>query len=80
MAELYEQMLDGEIITVPRDALDIACCSCGLVHRFTVVGGGTVRLRVRLMSRATAQVRRWMRNKREGVFSGAGRGKTAKTG
>ena len=63
MAELYETMNDGEILEIPRKGLDIACCSCGLVHRLTVVGGGSVRIRVRLMSRMTGQVRRWMKEK-----------------
>ena len=80
MTRTYEQVSDGDILTVPDQGINLACCSCGEVHELSVVGGGNVRLRVRRQPKATAQVRRWMRNKREGVFSGAGRGKTAKTG
>ena len=78
MPKLYEQMLDGETMTIPDGGIDVACCSCGLVHRFRVVGGGSVRVRVKMMPRATAQIRRWMRKKREGVF-GPERKKTPKS-
>ena len=61
MPKLYEEMTDGSITTIPREGLDIACCECGLVHRLKVVGGGSVRIRVRQMKRATGQVRRWMK-------------------
>lgn len=79
MAELYEMMRDGEITEIPAQGLDVACCDCGLVHRLKVVGGGSVRIRVRRMARATGQVRRWMKQKAAPTAHfRAGQGKTAK--
>lgn len=61
MTRVYETLNDNQITEIPRDGLDLACCDCGLVHRLTVVGGGSVRLRVKRMERATGQVRRWLK-------------------
>lgn len=68
MTKTYEQITDGEIVIIPDQGIDLACCSCGSVHQLRVVGGGGVRLRIKVMGRATGQVRRWMRRKGEGIF------------
>ena len=72
----YEQLIDGDPETfVPGQSEYEACCSCGQVHRviFTVLESddGSVR---KVMAkrwqdgRRTAQVRRWMRKRKEGIF------------
>jgi uncharacterized Zn finger protein len=64
----YDEVVEGDVMTIPDQGLDVACCACGEVHELSVVGGGSVRVRVRRMPRSTGQVRRWMRLKREGIF------------
>ena len=72
----YEQVIDGEPrpIEIGHEALD-ACCDCGLVHkvRYELIeseDGETRKVieRTWVDRRRTAQLRRWMRKKREGVF------------
>ena len=85
----YEPEIDGEPEThLLGESYFESCCDCGLVHR-VLLGvieseDGYIRkvlLRRWRDTRRTAQTRRWMRKKQEGVFSGpsrAGRGKIPK--
>ena len=87
----YEQLIDGEpeSVVIGQTPFYEACCDCGAVHRVTinVIEANDGSIRKALISRwkdlqRTAQTRRWMREKQEGVFSGpsrAGRGKTPKS-
>jgi len=70
VSKLYEEVADGDHFVIPEGGLNVACCDCGLVHRWSVVGGGSVRLRVKIMGRATGQVRRWMKRQKLGIFGG----------
>lgn len=61
MGVRYRQIYDGEPRTVSgvRGYHHVACCDCGLVHRFTYrIKGSTVVIRAWRDNRATAAKRR----------------------
>lgn len=67
----YKQVWDGEWNPLERHAF-IACCDCGLVHQVEIrVRRGQPQVAYTRMERRTAQVRRQMKARKEGVFCGS---------
>ena len=61
----YKDIGPGESFPI-RNSMKIACCDCGLVHRFEVFsdGKGFMRMRATRDRRATAATRREDRKRR----------------
>lgn len=72
----YEQLIDGEPESfVVGEYSTEACCDCGAVHQLKMEvieseNGSIRKVLVRRWkdARRTAQTRRWMKKKREGMF------------
>ena len=69
MGTRYVQRRDGEGFEVPvGEIYRLACCDCGLVHDVVfVVEGGNLGMAARRNNRATAQKRRRMKLRKDGV-------------
>ncbi len=61
----YDQVYEDTPFTVKikegEHCLKLACCDCGLIHRFfiDIVAGDEIMIRVERDNRATGQLRRW---------------------
>lgn len=63
----YKEVIDKEWMHVPTGGLDVACCDCGLVHKFIPKKDerGRIWLRVLRRERSTAALRRGFRFTKE---------------
>lgn len=53
-APRYVVRRDGEWFRIPRHGHDVACCDCGLVHRFKArLRGRSIEINLTRMPRAT---------------------------
>ena len=70
----YKKLSNGEITTIyPDDEFEESgCCDCGLVHNinYRIKNKKTLEVSNTRNERATGQMRRWMKVKKEGVFNG----------
>jgi len=61
----YDEPEEGEWVLPVRRGYKMACCDCGLVHRIDFrLRNGHIEFRVFADNRATAAVRRWMKDGR----------------
>lgn len=56
----YEQQYTGEIVTIEKEGVYLACCHCGLVHLVEPLHGKDVGLRWSLDPNETASRRRYL--------------------
>ena len=69
MSSGFTQRYDGEYSDV-TDGLNIACCDCGLIHRYEfVILNGRILKRVFRLNRNTAGYRNGMKRRKEGIFA-----------
>ena len=68
----YTDWADEGHIIKAGDYYKIACCGCGLVHDYFFEKAGRDKLLIKIerSERATGQMRRWMKVKKEGMFNG----------
>jgi len=62
----YEIHQDGKWLPYKKSGEKVMCCDCGLVHAYKMRSGkkgGTIEIRATRDRRATAQARRWMRQR-----------------
>ena len=68
----YPTWEEGEEVLVPKNGLfKMGCCDCGLVHliQFDHDEDGDITMKVYRLERSIGQMRRWMRKKKEGIWS-----------
>ncbi|MCK5614822.1 hypothetical protein KAR91_73855 [Candidatus Pacearchaeota archaeon] len=69
----YKELYNSEIYTIYPDTVieASACCDCGLVHDiiYKIKNKETLEIMNTRNNRATGQMRRWMRARKEGVFN-----------
>lgn len=60
----YDQVYEGDWVRINKSGHKIACCGCGLVHKFKFkIENGKLFLKAYRDNRATGQIRRHMRGK-----------------
>jgi len=63
---IYEKPKAGQWVQPIRRGYKLACCDCGLVHRMDFrIYSGRVQFRVFRDERATGQMRRWNKARKE---------------
>lgn len=69
----FRQIFEGETYTLKEGFLDLACCDCGLIHewKFEITGRDhdEIKYTIRMLKQSTAQRRRGMRRRKEGIFA-----------